>query len=292
MITLFTTAKPFIGNVGEAQLNALRSWKRLDSDVEVILMGEGQGYERVSRELGLLRVESVATSKEGTPLVGSLFALAEEHSRHELKAYLNCDIVLSRRFLDAVLSLPPPVAVGVSQRWDLAPGTEVDPLADDWEVQLSNLIASRATLHPPAGSDVFAYRGFPWTGLPDMAIGRAAYDNVLIQHCKLSGIPLVDLTGAASVVHQAHGYEHHPGGEAGVWKGAEAQANRALLHPDLAPFTLVDCDWTLGPHGLKMNFCRGDLARYLRSASVARPTTWAGRIGHVMFPSSRVAHEQ
>jgi hypothetical protein len=48
MLTFFTTAKPFVGHSGIIQRNALRSWKLLDPDVEVILFGDEEGAAEVS----------------------------------------------------------------------------------------------------------------------------------------------------------------------------------------------------------------------------------------------------
>jgi len=51
MIIIFTTAKPFIGRIKVNQINALKSWQALASDVEVMLFGSGWGYAEVAEEL-------------------------------------------------------------------------------------------------------------------------------------------------------------------------------------------------------------------------------------------------
>ena len=53
MLTLFSTAKPFLGHSGIIQRNALQSWKLLHPDVEVILFGDDEGAAEVARELGI-----------------------------------------------------------------------------------------------------------------------------------------------------------------------------------------------------------------------------------------------
>jgi hypothetical protein len=55
--------------------NALRSWKALDRDVDVIVFGDDEGIARVCQELGL---------------------------RHELRCYVNCGILLMQDFAEAV----------------------------------------------------------------------------------------------------------------------------------------------------------------------------------------------
>jgi hypothetical protein len=49
MLTIFSTAKPFRGHFGLIERNALKSWRLLDSDAEMILFGEEEG----AAEIGL-----------------------------------------------------------------------------------------------------------------------------------------------------------------------------------------------------------------------------------------------
>ena len=53
MITFFTTGKPFRGADGIIQRNALKSWKLLDPDVEVIVFGDEEGAAEVCADYGL-----------------------------------------------------------------------------------------------------------------------------------------------------------------------------------------------------------------------------------------------
>jgi hypothetical protein len=53
MISFFTTPKSFSGHIGVIQRNALQSWKRLDPDDEVILLGDETGSAEAARDLGL-----------------------------------------------------------------------------------------------------------------------------------------------------------------------------------------------------------------------------------------------
>jgi hypothetical protein len=50
MLTLFTTAKPFEGHSGVIQRNALKSWKLLHPDIEIILFGDDAAH--ILRERG------------------------------------------------------------------------------------------------------------------------------------------------------------------------------------------------------------------------------------------------
>jgi len=50
MLTLFSCPKPFLGPFNVIQRNAIQSWQRLGSEVEVILMGDDQGTSEVAEE--------------------------------------------------------------------------------------------------------------------------------------------------------------------------------------------------------------------------------------------------
>ena len=52
MLSLFTTAKPCEGHSGVIQCNALKSWKLLHSEIEIILFGDDAGRAEIAKELG------------------------------------------------------------------------------------------------------------------------------------------------------------------------------------------------------------------------------------------------
>jgi len=47
MITMFSTPKALIGHIDMIQRNAIRSWQRLDPDIEIILVGDDSGAAEV-----------------------------------------------------------------------------------------------------------------------------------------------------------------------------------------------------------------------------------------------------
>jgi hypothetical protein len=265
VITLFTTAKPFIGKMRVNQQNAIRSWKMLDPDIDVILFGSGDGYGEIAQALGINHVPGVETSEYGTPLFNSMVELARERGRYPIQVYINCDIVLTKDFLTAVQCVKHSRFLMVGRRWDLDLNQEINFQKQDWEQDLKMQLAQKGALHPPTGSDYFAYRGDIWNGLPKLIVGRAGYDNYLIYHCLKSGIPVIDASQVVSVIHQNHDYAHHTGGVEGVWKGDEAQVNYQAGRKLDYIFTLVDADWILSPQGEIRQNNRRDLDHLLGS---------------------------
>src|ERR1700691_5290164 len=120
MLTLFTTPKPFTGHSGIIQRNALKSWTLLRPDVEVILFGDEEAAAEASRELGIRHVAEVERTPEGAKYLRSFFGPAQRMARHDGLCYVNCDIILTSDFLDAVSNA---LAVRrrflmVGRRWD------------------------------------------------------------------------------------------------------------------------------------------------------------------------------
>src|SRR5262249_7427243 len=101
MLTLFTTAKAFIGHSGMIQRNALKSWTLLDPDVEVILFGDDEGAAEIARELGLRHEPFVERNEFGTKRIDWIFQRAQQIARHDLLCYSNCDMVYTGGFRNA-----------------------------------------------------------------------------------------------------------------------------------------------------------------------------------------------
>src|ERR1700751_3534182 len=98
MLTFLTTAKAFRGHDGIIQRNALKSWKLLHPDVEVIVFGDDEGAAKVCSEFGLVHHRYVEQHASGRNLVDYMFRRASQIARHEYLCYCNCDIVLMEDF--------------------------------------------------------------------------------------------------------------------------------------------------------------------------------------------------
>lgn len=269
MITIFTTAKPFNGKAKISQYNALRSWKALHLEIEVILFGDGEGYVEAAADLGIRRVTDVETTDKGTPLISSMFSIAEATGKYPVQAYANCDIIFLDDFIEAIKKVPFERFMMAGQRWDLDINGPIDFRVKGWQKGLKERIRPEHR-HPPSGSDYFVYKRGIWKGLPPMVVGRAGYDNYLIYFCRLNGIPVIDASDAITAIHQNHDYGHLKGGKNEAWKGAEAAANYALSGSYDNIFTLIDADYRLTPDGVVKNRGRGDLFRHIEAKMILK----------------------
>ena len=71
MLTVFAVPKPFAGHIGVIQRNAVRSWRALHPECQILLCGDEAGSAEAAFELGVERLLDVDTNDFGTPLLSS-----------------------------------------------------------------------------------------------------------------------------------------------------------------------------------------------------------------------------
>ncbi len=250
MLTLFTCPKPFQGYIDIIQKNAIQSWKNLDPNTEIILLGNEEGTVEIVKDLGLRQIPNIQTNKFGTPLINSLFEEAEKVATYRWMVYLNSDVILMSDFMKAVEKVikEMPHSLMVGQRWNLR--IFID-FKKDWEKRLITLLEKEGELSPPFSIDYFVFPKGIWGEIPPFTIGRPAWDNWMIYQAHSQGIPIVNLTKMVRVVHQKHDYTHHPQGWRGVMKGIEAKENISLAGNKARSYSILDAQYYLTPKGVR-----------------------------------------
>jgi hypothetical protein len=235
MLTIFTLPKPFEGDIGRIQRNAIHSWKRLSPACEIFLCGNTPDLDDVATQLEVDRVSEIVCTEFGTPLVSSAFNRVAALSRHDVLCYANADLIFLPDFLEAirvVLSEAPRFLL-VGECWDVNVDGEVwndDSVAGiSWEDILRQRVASAGAVRGPEWIDFFVFRKGTIGPLPDFVVGRPGWDNWMVWHARSLEIPVVDISAATLVVHQSHDYAHVPRARGSRWEGPEGDANRALL---------------------------------------------------------------
>jgi len=224
VITFLTSFKAFVGDDALRQRRALLSWLALDDDVEVMVFGPAEGLEPVVSRLGLVHWADVPCIDGRLPRVDAIFGIAQDRGRHELQAYVNGDIVLGPDFLEAALSIPFQrfLMVGATWRTDSWANAEMSIPEDLAEFRQRALARGRAL---GTGADFFAYRRGSLGRLPPLAVGAVAWDNYLIEHCRLRGMPVIDATHDVLAIHQRHEYLRTPTGGRTTEEGRSAEHN-------------------------------------------------------------------
>jgi len=228
MLTFFTTAKPFRGHDGIIQRNALKSWRLLRPDVEVILFGDEEGAADAASELGLRHEPHVERNEFGTKRLDYMFCRAQAFARHDLLCYINCDILLMQDFGDAIKRVREKHwhLLMVGRRWDIEATASFSAGDKDWETQLRLRVLQNGRRRGPEWIDYFVFsRGLYGEDMPPFVVGRVFWDNWLVWKALASNFPIVDASNAVLAVHQNHDYGYHPLGRQGVFCGAESARN-------------------------------------------------------------------
>jgi hypothetical protein len=209
MLTIFTIQKPFRGQIAIIQRNAIQSWLRLRPVCEVILFGDDEGTAEVAAEFGIRNIPDVERNEYGTPLLNSLFEVAQRTASHDLRVYVNADIILMSDFITAIQRMPKHFFLMVGHRWDLDINEALDYNRADWETHLRARLTDAGKLHGYGGIDYFVFRRGFWGDIPPFSIGRTAGDNWLIYRSRSLGAIVIDATETVTAVHQNHDYAHH-----------------------------------------------------------------------------------
>jgi hypothetical protein len=228
-LSLFTTAKPFAGHPGIIQRNAMASWSLLEPRPEILLLGDEENYAKAASDLGAVRVFDLERNEFGTPLLSGLFRSAHEHAQGEVLMFLNADIILPPKFVEAVEIVRRRFSsfLLVGRRVDL----DIDePISfdDGWYGALSDRVRTQGTLRGDLCIDYFVFTRDLFVEIPPFAIGRTRYDNWLIWKAAEAGAVVVDASGFVQVIHQNHDYGH-TGGLIKAWEGVEAKRAEDLL---------------------------------------------------------------
>ena len=244
LITIFITPKGFDrDHIALIQRNAIKSWKALGEDVDILLIGDDPGVEENAEKLGVRHIRDVKRNSSGTPMLDDIFRIARENSDSPLLAYVNADIILKRDFVETsrkILEQEKEFLL-VGQRWDLDVRRDLD-FSEGWESEFDKDLAARGRRHPAGGSDYFVYPREIFKEIPPFAIGRSGWDNWMFYEARVKGWKLINCSGAINIIHQDHDYAHLPNGLP-HYRQPESDENVKAAGGKRTIFTLLDCNY-------------------------------------------------
>jgi hypothetical protein len=230
MLTFFTTAKPFSGHNGVIQRNALKSWKRLHAEVEVIVFGDEEGVGAACAELGLRHEPNVGRHESGMKYLDYMFKEAQRIARNGYLCYSNCDMVLLPDFWNAIEKAQSwrKEFLLVARRWDTDVTSEIEFGRERWTEEMRELAMSKGRQQVPEYIDFFVFpRGF-YDEVPPLVVGRSYWDHWLVWRALSGGLAVIDASRYVVAVHQNHSYGYHPQGKQGTNEDPLAMRNLEL----------------------------------------------------------------
>jgi hypothetical protein len=211
MITIFCTPKNFENIFDIIQKNAIRSWRALDDNIEIIIFGESNGVKIIANEVNAINFTKVKLSTNGVPVLSDLFIKADEIATNDILVFINSDIILPPNFFEVLKKIKniPKRFLMVGHRWDCDIDEIIDfgKLKPDDEFWIN--IFKHSKKHAPSGIDYFIYRRQTFKDLPNFIVGRPGYDNWIIWNARRRKIPVIDLTYEVKVFHQNHHFKFH-----------------------------------------------------------------------------------
>ena len=218
MLTFFTTAKPFRGHDGVIQRNALKSWKLLNPEVEVILFGDDEGAAEVCSELGLVHHPHVERHESGRNRLDYMFQRASQIARHEYLCFSNCDIVLMQDFWRGFQKARAwrEQFLLVAQRWDTDIAEPIQFEKAGWADAVRRLALTKGVQRDEFWIDFFLFRRGLYLDMPPLMVGYCYWDMWMIWRTLKEGVAVIDGTPFIVPVHQNHGYSAASGRIKGV----------------------------------------------------------------------------
>ena len=252
MLTIFCSPKPFTGVSEWNQLNAMRSWRAIHPDVEIIVFGASVGEAEATTEVNAILVPEIECGPGGGPSFNAMAKYVRQHGKYDKQMYVNADIILDASSLDAfetVFNRFDNFLI-IGERMDLSKDIKIDVRQSDWiDDVVTKYQSGQLSAHGHTGIDYFGFSRGMWHDLPPVFMGRALCDMALLHYCFKRHIPVLDATLAIVAIHQFHDYKHLPGGKQQVFQG-EDRANMSKSHGLYHSLpTIADADFRLVENG-------------------------------------------
>jgi len=211
MLTIFSTPKDFEGIFKTIQENAIKSWRAVSDDIEIIILGDSKGCAEISKSINAKHIPDVRSNKNGIPYLSDLFKQAKKHARNDLLVFVNADIIFPKNFYEILSSVYSQKNnfLMVGYRWNM----DVKDRIDFNDVSESRKFWKKAKIrgkkNPSSGIDYFVFKKDKFNNIPDFVIGRPGYDNWLLWAARRKLIPLIDLSNDIFAIHQNHHFNFH-----------------------------------------------------------------------------------
>lgn len=211
MLSIFSCPRPFKGNTGRLQRNAIKSWTLLKPKPEIILIGDEEGVKEITEEFGCRYVPKIERNEYGTPSVRSIFSQAQKAAVNQLVCYINTDIILLSDFIQAIQKVKKMMGkkmfLLIGGRWEIK-SIDINFLKPNWEEKAKRVVKNSARLNDKAAMDYFIFpKTIDWE-LPPFLLGRFYWDNWFCYKARAMKIPVIDISRVITVIHQNHDYPH------------------------------------------------------------------------------------
>lgn len=168
------------------------------------------------------------TSCGGVPILKSMFERVEELYPATFYGYFNSDIIFDAGLYKTLTILSSlgyakdkPILL-IGRRTNI--NCSVQPLFNTLD-EIKLMVSVTGKIYNGWAEDFFITNSlFPWTNVPDLVVGRPAYDNWLVLYARDNNMTVIDVTETVLAVHQTTA----EGNKAG-FRHENSNCNRQLI---------------------------------------------------------------
>ena len=263
MITLFSTPKDFTGIFKTIQLNALRSWRALSPEIQIVIFGDSKGSKEAAQEVQADYIAKVKCSPQSTPILSDLFNQAQNIANYSIMTFINADIILPKNFLEIIQLASQEFRkfLMMGHRWDMDVEKIINFNVENDIIDFWNSAKETSKQHPCTGIDYFVFKKGQFNNIPNFIIGRWGWDNWLIWKARRKRIPVIDASSIITVIHQNHDYNfHHVKNKKDVETGKEARINIELHQGRL--LNILDANYKFCGEKIKKKTDQDEIIRF------------------------------
>lgn len=206
ILTLMTT---WVASPNKYQLHniTVKNWRNISSEINLVLFTDDRGLESLVAKSGWKVLPVRHSGINGIPVFKSMFEDAMNQFKSSFYAYANSDILFDESLIETLQFIEtemndsmPLLLTGRRINVQDLTASEAHPLSN-----LQRVVQERGELFQVDAQDVFIvnshYRYF-WKTVPDLIVGRPAFDNWIVASSICSGLKVVDVTKTILMVHQ------------------------------------------------------------------------------------------
>jgi len=211
-VIIFSSPKPFLPSTSPVQLSAIRSWRIACPRVPIFLFGDAHHLRLICEKEALRYGGPLGVTQQGGEILADMFIQMTTEYPEETLLYLNSDILLEPHFMKTMgetdrISAP---WLASCRRWCLPPWQGEAREGEGLQAFFEG-IDQRGHYGPVFAMDLFLLRGINLRAMPPFRIGHAGWDNWMMYHARMRGIPVLDLSPAIRACHCDHDYSYAKG---------------------------------------------------------------------------------
>ncbi|GAB1609618.1 uncharacterized protein LOC115217495 [Argonauta hians] len=197
--------------------NTVSNWAGLKKYVNIIIFTNSSQYKKLCEDAGWTVYPITHYAAGGAPVLKSMFLKAMKEFNTTFYAFANGDILFEDGLIDTLFMVMEDMSLDNASNPLLLIGrrTNVKHLSRKdaaTHKSLRGVVRQKGRLFLANAEDYFiTNRNYPWKDIPNLVIGRPAYDNWLVAHARRSNFTVVDGTDTILAVHQTT--------NAGNWEG-------------------------------------------------------------------------